>query len=175
MVTEVTKDGTQKLPKICKTVDTYRYDHSLESSWGALSDRTVSFSIQFEGTMHFLNFSQKPSVLKSRNHFSMMDVMVRTLPLRICRRLCVPINNLLHSLNGAVFSVLALWRLKVFWENYNKWYNSPKSGRISEIMLPPACLNTFQMSTNVMVFQWSRQITNIFCVEILIFYRLLMT
>jgi hypothetical protein len=31
-----------------------------------------------------------------------------------------------------------------------------------------ACLNTFQMNTNVMGFQWSRKITNIFCILIFV-------
>jgi hypothetical protein len=31
-----------------------------------------------------------------------------------------------------------------------------------------ACLNTFQMSTNVMGFQWSRKITNISIILILV-------
>jgi hypothetical protein len=38
MVTSVTKGGTQKLPKTLKIVETYGHDHSLESSWGAVSD-----------------------------------------------------------------------------------------------------------------------------------------
>jgi hypothetical protein len=46
MVTSVTKDGTQKLPKQFRIVVTYWHDHSLESSWGELSDRTISFSIK---------------------------------------------------------------------------------------------------------------------------------
>jgi hypothetical protein len=38
--------------------------------------------------------------------------------------------------------------------NFKKLCNSPKSGRISKIMVPPkACLNTFQISTNGMGFQ----------------------
>jgi hypothetical protein len=44
-VTFVTKDGTQKLPQKFNIVETYWHDHSLESSWGALSDGTISFSI----------------------------------------------------------------------------------------------------------------------------------
>jgi hypothetical protein len=59
MVTSVTKGGTQKLPQKFKIVETYWHDHSLESSWGALSDDTISFSIIFGGNMHFLNFSKK--------------------------------------------------------------------------------------------------------------------
>jgi hypothetical protein len=45
MVTSVTKGGTQKLPKQSKIVVTYWHDHSLESSWEALSDSTIIFSI----------------------------------------------------------------------------------------------------------------------------------
>jgi hypothetical protein len=47
MVTSVTKCGTQKLPKIVEIVETYRHDHSLESSCGALSDGTRRYSIRF--------------------------------------------------------------------------------------------------------------------------------
>jgi hypothetical protein len=49
MVTPVTKGmkgGTQKLPQKFMIVETYWHDHSLESSWGALSDGTISSSIQ---------------------------------------------------------------------------------------------------------------------------------
>jgi hypothetical protein len=54
----VTKGGTQKLPKRFQIVETYRHDHSLESSCGALSDGTI-----FE-KVHFKNFfSQKPQTL----------------------------------------------------------------------------------------------------------------
>jgi hypothetical protein len=42
----VTKGGKQKLPKIFKIAKTYWHDHLLESSCGALSDGTISFSIQ---------------------------------------------------------------------------------------------------------------------------------
>jgi hypothetical protein len=45
MGTSVTKGGTQKLPQKIKIVETYWPDHSLESSSGALSDGTISFSI----------------------------------------------------------------------------------------------------------------------------------
>jgi hypothetical protein len=45
MVTSVTKGGTQKLPQRFEFVETYWHDHSLESSWGALSDGTISLSI----------------------------------------------------------------------------------------------------------------------------------
>jgi hypothetical protein len=45
MVTSVAEGGTQKLPKICKIIKTLWHDHSLESSWGALSDGAISFSI----------------------------------------------------------------------------------------------------------------------------------
>jgi hypothetical protein len=40
VVTSVTEGGTQKLPKKFKIFETYRHDHSLESSQGALSDGT---------------------------------------------------------------------------------------------------------------------------------------
>jgi hypothetical protein len=43
---ETSKSGTQKLPKKFKIVETYGRDHSLESSWRALSDAMISFSIQ---------------------------------------------------------------------------------------------------------------------------------
>jgi hypothetical protein len=46
MVTSVTKSGTQKLAKKIKIVETYWHDHSLESSGVALSDGTISSSIQ---------------------------------------------------------------------------------------------------------------------------------
>jgi hypothetical protein len=65
MATSVTKGGTQKLPQKIKIVETYCHDHSLESSRGALSDGTNSFSTIFEGEIHFLNFSKKPSVLRA--------------------------------------------------------------------------------------------------------------
>jgi hypothetical protein len=49
MVASVTKGGTHKLYKrFIKIVETYWHDHSLESSWGALSDGTICFSIQFQ-------------------------------------------------------------------------------------------------------------------------------
>jgi hypothetical protein len=38
----VTKGGTHKLPKKFKIIKTYWHDHSLESSWVALSDGTIS-------------------------------------------------------------------------------------------------------------------------------------
>jgi hypothetical protein len=50
MVTSVTKGRTQKLPKKCKIVETYRHDHSFESSWGALYDGTINF---FDSTIFF--------------------------------------------------------------------------------------------------------------------------
>jgi hypothetical protein len=43
MVTSVTKDGTQKLPKKFKIVETDWHDHSLEIFWGANSDGTIYF------------------------------------------------------------------------------------------------------------------------------------
>jgi hypothetical protein len=45
MVTSVTKGRTEKLPKTVQIVETYCHDHSLESTWEALSDGTISFSI----------------------------------------------------------------------------------------------------------------------------------
>jgi hypothetical protein len=55
MVTSVTKGG--KLPENFKIVGTYWHDHSLESSWGALSDGTISFFIQpFSGENAFSGF-----------------------------------------------------------------------------------------------------------------------
>jgi hypothetical protein len=57
MVTSVTKGGTQKLAKEFKIVETYRHDHSLESFRGALSDGTISLSIeQFSGENAFSEF-----------------------------------------------------------------------------------------------------------------------
>jgi hypothetical protein len=52
--------GTQKLSKN-KIIETYWHDHSLESSWGALSDGTIILfdSTILGGKMHFLNFSHK--------------------------------------------------------------------------------------------------------------------
>jgi hypothetical protein len=51
---------TQKLPKKLKIVETNWHDHSLESSLGALSDGTVSFSIQpFSGENAFSEFFSK--------------------------------------------------------------------------------------------------------------------
>jgi hypothetical protein len=38
--------GHRNCPKIFKIVETYWHDHSLENSWGALSDGTIRFSIQ---------------------------------------------------------------------------------------------------------------------------------
>jgi hypothetical protein len=50
----VTKGRTQKLPKKLKIVETHWHDHSLESSWGACSDGTISFSIpHFQGEKAF--------------------------------------------------------------------------------------------------------------------------
>jgi hypothetical protein len=48
-----------------KIVKTYWHDHSVESSWGALSDGTISFPIQPFSGMHFLKFFKKPPSLKS--------------------------------------------------------------------------------------------------------------
>jgi hypothetical protein len=49
MMTYLTKGRTQKLAQKFKIVKTYWHDHSLESSWKALSDGTISFSIQVLG------------------------------------------------------------------------------------------------------------------------------
>jgi hypothetical protein len=58
---------TQKLPKTFKIVKTYMYwhDHSLESSWGALSDGTISFQPfnNFRGKSIFWIFLKKPQSL----------------------------------------------------------------------------------------------------------------
>jgi hypothetical protein len=51
MVTSVTKSRTQKLSQKIKIVERYWHDHSLESTWGALSDGTISFLIQFLGEL----------------------------------------------------------------------------------------------------------------------------
>jgi hypothetical protein len=56
MATSVTKGGTKKLSKKLKIVETYRHDHSLESSGGALSDVPLHVDVQFN---YFLNFSNK--------------------------------------------------------------------------------------------------------------------
>jgi hypothetical protein len=46
------------LPKEFNIVETYWHDHSLESSWVALSDGTISFLIQWvSGKCNFWNFS----------------------------------------------------------------------------------------------------------------------
>jgi hypothetical protein len=62
MATSVTKGGTQKMPKISKIVKRYWHDHSLESSWGALSDGTIYILlIQPFGENTFSEFfSKKP-------------------------------------------------------------------------------------------------------------------
>jgi hypothetical protein len=67
MVTSVTKGGTQKLPQAFKIVETFWHDHSLESSWGALSDGTISFAIQLfsRGECIFWIFLKKSYSLKS--------------------------------------------------------------------------------------------------------------
>jgi hypothetical protein len=58
MVTSVTEGRTQKLQKKFKIVETYWCDHSLESSWGALSDGNVplfdsTFSLQIAGNQEY--------------------------------------------------------------------------------------------------------------------------
>jgi hypothetical protein len=59
--TSVTMSGTQKSRKQFKIVWTYWHDHSLESSWGALSDGTIGFPIQlfFGGKIAFSEFFTK--------------------------------------------------------------------------------------------------------------------
>jgi hypothetical protein len=53
-----------------KIVITYWHDHSLKSSWGALSDGTIHFSIQqFSEEKNALYFSEKTSVLKDLRFF----------------------------------------------------------------------------------------------------------
>jgi hypothetical protein len=69
MVTSVTKDGTQKLPQNFKIVETYWHDHSIESSWGALSDDITLVFQLFSGKMHFLIFFQKTSGIKELKIF----------------------------------------------------------------------------------------------------------
>jgi hypothetical protein len=58
---------TQNLSKKIKIVETYRYNHSLESSRGALSDGAISLSIQsFSGKCMSGIFLKTPLVfLKS--------------------------------------------------------------------------------------------------------------
>jgi hypothetical protein len=47
-----------KIAQKIKFVEIYWRDHSLESSWVAPSDGTISFPIHpFSGEMHFLNLS----------------------------------------------------------------------------------------------------------------------
>jgi hypothetical protein len=64
LVTSVTKGGTQKFPQKFKIVGTYWHD-LLGSSWGALSDGTISFSIRFLGKRIFWIFLKKPQSLKN--------------------------------------------------------------------------------------------------------------
>jgi hypothetical protein len=63
MVNFVTKGRTQKLPKIFKIVEIYWHNHSLKSSWGALSDVN-----HFLGENVFSEFFSKNLSLK--NFFS---------------------------------------------------------------------------------------------------------
>jgi hypothetical protein len=64
MVTVVTKGGTQKLPQKNQIVESYWHDHSLESSSEALSDSTISFSINpFQGDSIFWIFLKNLSLL----------------------------------------------------------------------------------------------------------------
>jgi hypothetical protein len=70
MVTSVSKSGTQKLAKEFRIVETYWHDHSFERFWGALSDGTISFSIQpFSGEkciFWYFFLPQKTEVLSSQ-------------------------------------------------------------------------------------------------------------
>jgi hypothetical protein len=59
MVTSVTKGATQKLSTEFKTVEIYRLYHSLESSWGALSDGAIDVSINFFGKNTFSELFSK--------------------------------------------------------------------------------------------------------------------
>jgi hypothetical protein len=70
MVTSVTKGRAQKLHQKCKIVETYRHDHSLESSWRALSAGTISFLIQpfFGGKYIFWIFLKKNLLKSKKNH-----------------------------------------------------------------------------------------------------------
>jgi hypothetical protein len=57
--------GTQKLARLSES---YLHDHSLESSWGALSEGTIVFdSTIFEGKCVFSLFLKKTQSLKSWN------------------------------------------------------------------------------------------------------------
>jgi hypothetical protein len=47
------------------------------------------------------------------------------------------------KLGISVVSQWSLYGLKVFWENFKKWYNSPKGGRISKIMVPPESMSQY--------------------------------
>jgi hypothetical protein len=70
MVTSVTKGGIEKLPKKFKIDERkkrYWPDHSLERSWGALSDDNISFSIQLfsmKKNQFFEFFAKKTPSLK---------------------------------------------------------------------------------------------------------------
>jgi hypothetical protein len=60
--------GSESAPPKIKIVETYRHYHSLESSWGALSDGTISFPNHFWGKNHFLFlFLKKPHFLEEIN------------------------------------------------------------------------------------------------------------
>jgi hypothetical protein len=74
-----------------KIVETYWYDHSLESSWGALSDGTISILIPpFWEKMHFLNLSKKTSVLR----VSLLD---REHHFRTCSNFIIWVDRLKHA------------------------------------------------------------------------------
>jgi hypothetical protein len=85
--------GHRNCPKRCKT---YWHNHSLESSWGSLSDGTISSLIQpfseSEEKMHFLNFSQETSVLlnlmsvqkEDLNNFSIAVITDNIMRFELC-------------------------------------------------------------------------------------------
>jgi hypothetical protein len=62
-VTNMTKGRTQKLPKKFKIIETYWHDPSLERSWGAPYDGTISFSFSIQPFSGRKKISQKTSVL----------------------------------------------------------------------------------------------------------------
>jgi hypothetical protein len=65
-----------EIAKIFTLVETYRHDHSLGSSRGALSDGTIGSSIPPDSgeKMHFLNSSQKTSVLKELRELTLVGI-----------------------------------------------------------------------------------------------------
>jgi hypothetical protein len=68
MVTSVTKGGTQKLPQqFLRLEETYWHDHSLENSWGALYDDSISF---FDSTIWGMRFAEFLSQRKPQSLMS---------------------------------------------------------------------------------------------------------